>query len=214
MRSFTRTTAAVIVCLGWCLFAASTNADPVLLSVNADFLDTSFDNDGGTYGLGVLTVDDNADIVVIYNTDQETYIGGHFSLTTDLFSDDSTGGVASGDFKGGSFTITDNESNTLLSGDISDLGLDEVVAQPDHLAGLGAFTVTGGSLSSEFSWGVGEIVHLLFDIDPADIDDFGGDFGGQSDVALEPIPEPATFLLVGSAVLGLIGIRWRRRMKS
>ena len=75
-----------------------------LVSINADYLSSGFTLDGGTYGLGMLEVDDGADIVVEYNGSQTTFDNGTFALVTSLFSDDSSGDMASGVFKGGTLT--------------------------------------------------------------------------------------------------------------
>lgn len=182
-----------------------------LLSINATYLDSTFSATGGTYGNGVLNISDNADIVVEYDTGQYTYDDGSFALSTSLFSDNSSAGIASGLFKGGSLLIQDSDGDNLLAGDVMELQLSEVPSVTGLLAGTGLFEVTGGSLEDPFALDYGEIVQITFNLDPADIDDFSADFTGISNVTLEPIPEPATvsLLLLGSGLTVLL--RKRRR---
>ena len=186
---------SVVLGVGVCCIALTerTFGDPVLLSVNATYLDTDFSASGGTYSKGVLTVSDEADIVVEYVGEQVTYDNGSYSMITSLFTDNSTGGHACG-----------SDSQDLLTGDVICLQLDEVPNQPGLLAGTGRFAVTGGSLESDFAMSQGDVVQLSFLIDLADISDFSTDFSGVSNVTLMPVAEPGTLALLGSAALVLL----------
>ena len=211
MRDCVRTGTICVAAL-YLLFCSEAAADPILVSVNANYLDTAFDNDGGTYSLGVLSVSDNADIVVEYDTAQVTYVGGTFTLTASLSLDNSSGGVVSGFFTGGTLSVLDNESQSLLNGTLVTLRLDEVVNQPDLLAGSGGFEVTGGSLASAFG-DIGDIVQIVFNVSPPGVSDFSDDFSGLSSITLCPIPEPTTVTLLVTGVLAL-GVRRRRRRRA
>jgi len=192
------------------LLAGGAFGDPLLLSVNATYLDTDFTATGGTYGNGVLSIEDEADIVVEYDIGQVTYDNGSFALTTSLFADNSLGGLASGLFQGGSMTVQDGDEDDLLLGAVISLQLDEVPNQPGLLAGCGRFSVTGGSLAGDFGAHYGDVVEIAFLISPPGISDFSTDFSGMSNVTLVPVAEPGTLALVGSTVLVLLRRRRRR----
>ena len=199
---------ALVLMLACALLSRPVAADPILY-VNATTVDTQFTATGGDYNLGVLSLLDQADIVVEYGSGQTTFAAGSFSLSTSLYQDTSSDGLASGLFLDGSLLIQDSSLQTLLSGDIVQLALYEVSGSPGLLAATGLFDVTGGSLQSDFAQTSGSIWQLTFRVSPSDIDDLSGSFTGVSNVSLAPVPEPATLalLFVGSLLLP----RLRRR---
>ncbi len=169
---------------------------PVIESVNATYLDSSFTPTGGEYGLGILGVFDEADIVVETAVGQTTYEDGSLLMATSLSADNSAGGMASGIFLGGEMIIKDADDADLLTGDLVSLELCEVIDGAGLLVGQGLFEITGGSLKEAFYLPYGEIIQITFHIDPADIDDFSGAFTGVSNITLTPVPEPATLSLL------------------
>jgi len=183
-----------------------------LLSVNANCLDTTFSATDGAYGRGVLSVSDEAHIVVEYDTGQVTHDDATFALSASLFSDDSSDNMAAGLFKGGLLLVQASDGDNLLTGDVIELQLSEVPNVVGLLAGTGLFEVTGGSLEDPFALDYGEIVQITFDIAPADLDDFSVGFDGISNITLQPVPEPATVSLM--VLAGSILTLTRRRRKE
>jgi len=182
---------------------------PAIEAVSATVLATTFSPTGGAHGLGILALDDVADIVL--ETDdglQTTYAGGTVALETYLFSDDSSGGLASGLFCDGTILLTNAGGDDLLAADLLELRLDEM---PDQhlLAGAGRFEITGGSLQGGFPYTVGEVVQITFQVDPSGTADFASPFKAVSDVTLTP--EPATLVLLAAGAVGMLARRRRRR---
>ena len=202
---------ALVACLG---FSGSLFANQIE-AISSDYLASSFANSGGAYSLGTLTIDDNADIVVEYLDDTTAVFPmGHVFLTTSLFQDLSSGGVADGLFLGGSILLEKADGTDLLTATVDQMEVKELAAQPDILVGFGRFTVTGGTLAADFgAWG--EVFQLTFNLVPSGIQNFtDGSGAGMSDVKLTPVPEPATLLLVGTAGLSFVGWLRRRRMAA
>ena len=194
-----------LACLG-VLFLSSVSF-ATIVSVNANYVDGGFTASGGDFGIGVFSLSDTADIVVEETGGgQTTYSGGSFSLTTSLENDVSVGTIASGEFSGGSFSIMDNTPSALLEGNIVSVNMQELYDNFGVLGGVGQIQVTGGSLSGNFIPATGEIVEITFQVVPASINDFQQNFVGASNLALTPVPEPATICL-----LGLGGLLLRRR---
>ena len=181
---------------------------PAVKAVSATVLATTFSPTGGAHGLGILALDDVADIVLETDDGQQTtYAGGTVALETYLFSDDSSGGLASGLFCDGTILLADAGGNDLLAADLLELLLQEL---PDQhlLAGSGRFEITGGSLQGGFPYTVGEVVQITFQIDPSGIADFASAFTGLSDVTLTP--EPATLALLAAGAAGV----WMRKRRG
>jgi len=200
MPRMTLLTVALVSLFLTFLGASPAAAEPILY-VSATTLDTQFTATGGTFNLGILSLLDQADIVLEYPSGQTTYAAGHFSMSTSLFDDTSTPeGLASGLFLDGSLLIQDASLQTLLSADLVQFELYEVSGYPGLLAGTGTFTVTGGSLQDDFTQTGGSIWQLTFQVTPSNSQDFSSSFTGVSNVSLTPIPEPATLtlLLVGT----------------
>jgi len=201
-RLHTKLAVALIVLAG--LGGASAARASVVVSVNANFLDTAYD------GAGLLAIFDHADIVVEFDdSSQMTYAAGLFNLAADLVLDRSAAGLAMADFGSGTVTINDSGGGTLLAATDLTLTLTEVVDGGGMLAGDGQFTVTSGALAPAFGDAVGEIVQITFHLNPKDIGSFGEGFAALSNVSLMPTPEPATLFLL-AAGLGTLLVRRRR----
>ncbi len=162
-------------------------------SINANYLNTTFTPDG--YGLGDLSVNDTADIVVEYpGGSQSIYAGNAFVLDISLHNDLSADLITDGLFKDGSLSI--GSSGDLLSATIEELRLTELYNNSGILAGIGELQVTGGSLAADFG-ALGEMVQISFSVTPSDLDDFSQGFAGISNISFMPIPEPATIAMIG-----------------
>jgi hypothetical protein len=173
-------------------------------SINSNYLTSSFSPIGGDWGLGLLSIDDSADIIVENTAGQQnTFAGSNFSMFTSLYQDVSAGNIAIGLFTNGALSITDSQSNVLLAGTISSMELHELYDNAGIMAGSGVFVVDDGSWMSEFG-ASGDIVQITFSINPKNINDFSEDFAAISNITLTPIPEPATLALMGIAGLALI----------
>jgi len=172
--------------------------------INATSLDTEFTVSGGDFGLGILVIDDNADIIVEDMLGlQSPYLGGSFYLSTSLQEDKSTGGIAFGYFEGGTLSFLDESANALLIGSIDYLDLFERFDDLGIWGGSGYFEVTGGSLAAEFSETYGDIVQITFQVTPMVLGDLSSNFTGVSDITVTPIPEPVSVLILGLGALFL-----------
>jgi len=180
---------------------------PAIRGVSATYLGGGFDA-----AAGVLTVSDAADVVVESTAGQVTYAAGGLVMTARLQEDRSAGGLASGLFRGGGVKVTNSAAEVLLAGELRQLALDEVADGEGLLAGSGWFELTGGVLEEAFGQAWGEVVQITFNLDPADVDDFAGDFSGVSNITLEPVPEPGALALLAAGACLLLGRRrrWRR----
>lgn len=169
-------------------------------SINVNYVDSYYVAAGGT-----LTLSDAADVVVEDTlNNQTTYPNGSFTMATTLVADLSAGGIASGQFAGGSLAFLDSGANTLLSGNVQTLNLVEVFNNLGILAGEGQFVVTGGSLAGDFALPFGDIVQITFQVAPATLSNFSADFKGISNLTITPVPEPATIGLFTLGSLFLI----------
>lgn len=196
---------AVLIVIAILLFFCSQSQAVIISSINANHLDTIFQNVGGNYNIGLLNISDKADIVVEYESgEQTTFPGGSLALTTSLKTDTSYNGIAGGYFEAGVLSILDGKSDTLLSGNIDYLNLSEIMDGSGLIAGNGLFEVTGGSLENDFDYHIGEIVYLTFKVIPKDFIDLSSNFTGYTDITFYPVPEPATICLLGLGVLGLL----------
>ena len=184
--------------------------DPIpLRTVSVEDVAGEFTPSGGAFGLGELTAAGQANVVVGRDSGQATYTGGSFAMTVSLQADDSDGGTVAGKFREGSLSFLDAGGRDLLTGDLIRLSLNEIGDDEGMLAGKGLFTVTGGRLEDDFGELYGEMFQMIFEIDPAALDDFSGSFSGFTNITVSPVPEPGTLGLL--AIGGLAVLRRRRR---
>jgi len=171
-------------------------------SVNADYLLGVFSPTGGTFGLGTLSINDTAQVIVedIYNV-QTNHPASVFALNVPLYADNSVGTIANGLFTNGTLSI-----NSLLNANILTLQLTELYDNSGILAGEGTLQITGGSLAADFG-SLGEIVQITFAVNPSSINDFSQGFTGISNITLTPVPEPVSLILLGLG--GLVAFKKR-----
>lgn len=187
-------------------------ADEIILSLNAHLVDTAFTPTGGLFDIGELVADEVVPMTRVTDSGQIT-LSVDFSLIAPLSADLSVGGHADGFFENGTLVIAPViPGEAYLTADVISLRLEEVFDDRGMLAGTAVYEVTGGSWAASYG-GYGRISQITFRIVPTGLDDFDGSFAGLSDITLTPVPEPATLLLVGTGVLGVIGYARRRRMR-
>ncbi|MFA6426273.1 MAG: hypothetical protein WCW64_08850 [Phycisphaerae bacterium] len=191
----------LIISIG--LLAVVSMAQAVAIqSITATTAGTSFSSGTGILtmvGVGGINVEDITNNVV-------TYGNGSFSLNTTLALDTSSGGIASGNFTGGGFVYKDSTSAVLLSGSITSFSLAEFVNGSGTFVGTGSFTVTGGTLQTDFGTATGSMVDISFSIKPSTISNFSANFNGSSNMTVLPnptIPEPTTIALLVPAIWAL-----------
>jgi hypothetical protein len=178
-------------------------------TVNAEDVSGTFTPVGGSFGLGQLTIADQANVVIGRDLGQLTYGGGSFSLTASLQADLSDGGTAEGLFGDGEISFRDAADRELLGGRLLELTLREVGDEQGMLAGIGVFKVTGGKFQDAFGKVYGDLFQMIFQIDPAAFDDFSESFSGSTNITTAPVPEPGTLGLL--AIGGLAVLRRKRR---
>ncbi len=169
-------------------------------------MNTVFQNLGGSYGKGILNISDEAEIVIEFNTgEQTTYPEGSIALNMSLKTDTSSGGIASGYFEGGVLSILDCDGQTLLSGSIGHVNISEVLNGKGLVVGEGSFEVTAGSLKEDFGHTIGNIVLLTFQVKPEDLVDLSNNYKGYTDITFYPVPEPATICILafGAVILSI-----------
>ncbi len=195
----------LVVSLFALVMAASPARGEYISSISGTDVDAVFAS-------GQLTLSDTIELVIQYEGGTQTPISNAvFSLTAELFADNSSGGVASGLFNNGTLLITAADSTVLLSGVLQELTL-ESLSEGMLLGGSGVVTLDAGSLKSDIAPGYefGELVSILFQIEPSPVYDFSTDFSGRANLTILPIPEPATMLLLGlGGGVGLIGRKRR-----
>ena len=195
----------LVVSLFALVMAASPARGEYISSISGTDVDAVFAS-------GQLTLSDTIELVIQYEGGTQTPISNAvFFLTAELFADNSSGGVASGLFNNGTLLITAADSTVLLSGVLQELTL-ESLSEGMLLGGSGIVTLDAGSLKSDIAPGYefGELVSVLFQIEPSPVYDFSTDFSGRANLTILPIPEPATMLLLGlGGGVGLIGRKRR-----
>jgi len=195
----------LVVSLFALLMAAGPARGEYISSISGTDIDAVFAS-------GQLTLSDTIELVIQYEGGTQTPISNAvFALTAELFADNSSGGVASGLFNNGTLLITAADSTVLLSGVLQELAL-ESLSEGMLLGGSGVVTLDAGSLKSDIAPGYefGELVSILFQIEPSPVYDFSSDFSGRANLTILPIPEPATMLLLGlGGGAGLIGRKRR-----
>ena len=190
----------VLVLTAMVMLAVSVAGAVPIASISANYLPGVFTPTGGLYGLGTLNISHSSIQVVaedIYAI-QTPYPSSSFMLNVPLYADSSFGGIANGLFMNGSLSIS-----TLLSADILTLQLTELYNGSGILAGNGTLQITGGSLAADFG-SIGDIVQIMFSVNPSSISNFSQSFSGISNITLTPIPEPATLCLLGFGGLALL----------
>lgn len=177
-----RTPGIIIFAILW-LFALSAWADPFSMPVAPD-LNAAF-------------------ISVSYNSTTHDLTADGFSLTLDgtpvnngpgLFHLDAVIGNDGALAGGGSLSITDGNSVSLLAGNLYSFSYDA--------SALGfIFDVTGGSLQSQYGAHAGVLLHAsgYNGSFSSNFDNSGISDGGMADVGT--VPEPATILILGTGAL-------------
>ena len=178
-------------------------------SMSATNVGTSFVGGGGALdmnGVGGINVEYTSGPV-------NTYVSGQFILNTTLTSDNSSGGIANGDFAGGAFSYKDSSGDVLLSGDIVSFNLVETYNNSGMFWGEGHFTVTGGNLQAYFL-PQGDMVNISYSVKPNTISNFSSDFTASSNMTVLPIPEPITIGLLSMGGLAILRKKKRELLLS
>ena len=171
-------------------------------------------NVGTLFVGGALTMSGVGGINVEYTSGPViTYVSGQFSLNTTLTSDNSSGGIADGDFAGGTFSYEDVGHNVLLSGAIVSFNLVETYNNSGIFWGEGHFTVTGGNLQADFL-PQGDMVNISYSVKPNTISNFSSDFTASSNMTVLPIPEPMTVGLLSMGGLAILRKKKRELLLS
>ncbi|MBU1260659.1 MAG: PEP-CTERM sorting domain-containing protein [Planctomycetota bacterium] len=184
------------------VIAGSTTQAGTIKSITATTVGTAFSIDTGLLTMNGHTgidVQDTSDIIT-------TETGGYFSLSTHLESHASLpGGIASGNFIGGTFEYLDFSNNPMLTGTIVSFNLVEVFDGFGIFAGKGSFNVNpGGMLNASFGATTGSMVDISFSVSPNTISDFDTGFTASSTMTILPIPEPTTIGLLSLGALSLL----------
>jgi len=192
----------IIFAAGLCITVLPAFAVPIpqIKSISATNAGTSFVGGVGSAftlgGVGGINVEYTSAPV-------GTYVGGQFGLNTTLLSDTSSGGIARGNFTGGSFFYQEFGGNILLSGNIAYFNLVETANNTGMFVGDGYFVVSGGSLQANFG-AYGNMVDISFSVVPNTISTFSSSFLASSNMTVLPVPEPATISLLTIGALALL----------
>ncbi|MBN2513286.1 MAG: PEP-CTERM sorting domain-containing protein [Sedimentisphaerales bacterium] len=168
-----------------------------ITSINGSDINTAYDS-------GTLTLSDTISLVIHYDNDTWTsYSNAMFQLTATLI----TSNGVTGTFGDGSYTIADNTSNILLSGQVQYLPLTIMFGGTILASGPGVVTLDSGALLSEIPSGStqGNLITLLYNFNTGIVTDFSGSFEGATDASILPIPEPTSLLILGLGSLLLVG---------
>jgi hypothetical protein len=188
--------------------ASMAQATPIK-SISATTAGTAFSGITGILtmnGVGGINVEDTGGNVV-------TYGSGSFSLNTTRSADNSSGGLASGAFTGGAFSYKDSASTTLLAGNIGSFSLTETYNGSGMFVGEGYFTVSSGTLQTDFG-PAGNMVDISFSVVPKAISNFSTSFNASSNMTILPIPEPMTVGLLSMGGLAILRKKKRELLLS
>lgn len=181
-------------------------AGNAITTINADSLYTSYNHNTGIFlieGQGV-----GLEIKRQDNTNQ-TYSNVSINLSMNLLIDTSSGGLASGKFFNGSFSLYDNDASIdLLTGTIDSLTVQEVYHNfgffvVHQFTSSGLIKVTNGDLLQDFETN-GKITSLQYSISGNPNNLTNDSFAALTKLTLiptpEPIPEPGTLCLLALTI--------------
>lgn len=142
---------------------------------------------------------DGARMLIVTHTNNGTISGG-----PELFN------LQTGEFPG-AFTIGEPGQEVFLDMSLSK-NTSNITWSPVNGFTNGAFNsenveILGGTGASQFADIPGKAQAFMFKFSPT-----GWAFGGDVDVQLQTVPEPATLIFLGTGLVSLIGYRLRRKM--
>ena len=205
-----RRTFLMLTCVA--LVACGAYATPISY-ISATTVPTHFSTTGGDHEKGILTLNAVRPLAVYYGETKVVVDDVSFYLTAHFLADLSTDGAVMGTFDGGDVLLKDSLDNDLLVGQTQTFLITEFDDDVGVLTATGSFTVTGGSLASDFG-PTGLIYDLVFEVEPHVLTDLSQPFDGLSDISLTPgavVPEPATIAFFG---IGLAGLLIRRKARA